>query len=82
MRDGGGHEQAHFSLQVRPVQSAYMRAAGSVLARKPTRTGGLSNCWSPSAISASRLFATVPASTTLQDAGASVWIAMEVAIRV
>ncbi len=53
-----------------------MRAAGSIFARKPTRSGGLSSCCSPSAISASRFFATVAASTTLQDAGASAWVAM------
>ena len=59
----------HFSLQVRSVQSAYIRAAGSEFARKPTSNGAFESFERPSATSVRRFFATIPAKTTLQEAG-------------
>ena len=65
------HEQAHFSLQVLAVQSAYIRAAGSEFARNPTRKGGLASFERVSWTSLRIVLAIVPARTTLQDAGVS-----------
>ena len=47
-----------------------MRAAGSVLARKPYRRGGWPNERTPLATSSIRLFATALASTTLHELAA------------
>ena len=69
--DKAGYRQAHFSRQVRSVQFAYMRAAGSALARKATSNGGASSLASPSNTSAKRLLAIDPASTVWHDAGGS-----------
>jgi hypothetical protein len=62
---------AHFSLQVFCVHSAYMRAAGSAFARKPTRWGGVGSFWRPPLTSRRRFLAILFARITLQDAGAS-----------
>ena len=65
-------------MQVREVQSAYLRAAGSEFARKPTRWGG---CWSlerPKATSDRRDLATVPARTTLHEARLASVLAIKV----
>lgn len=59
----------YFSLHVFSVQFAYIRAAGSVFARNPTRWGGLSSAFRPSVTSASSPRATEAARTTLHDAG-------------
>jgi hypothetical protein len=55
------------------VQSAYIRAAGSVLDRYPTSKGDLPRAPRPSDTSESRLLATDDASTTLQDDGPSIF---------
>lgn len=60
---------SYFSLHVFSVQSAYNRAAGSALARTPSKWGGRSSLFKPSETSASNPLAMLPASTTLQDAG-------------
>lgn len=62
---------SHFSLHVLAVQSAYIRAPGSVLARKPTSDGGFSSFDRPSFTSDWRLFAIVLARITLHDADIS-----------
>lgn len=61
---------AYLSRHVLPVQSAYMRAAGSWFARNPTRCGGRLSFCRPSATSVCNRFAIVAARTTLQDGGA------------
>lgn len=66
----------HFSLQVLLVQSAYIRAAGSEFARKPTSKGARGSLESPSDTSERRNFATVPARTTLQEAGSDSLLAI------
>lgn len=66
----------HFSLHVLLVQSAYIRAAGSEFARNPTSKGARGSLESPSDTSERRNFATVPARTTLQEAGAVSILAM------
>jgi hypothetical protein len=68
---------SHFSLHVFAVHSAYKRAAGSALARIPKRCGGWSSLFNPAEISASRLWAMVPARTTLQEGGGSGVVAMD-----
>ena len=62
-------EEAHLSIHVLPVQSAYMRAAGSLFARKPTRCGLRSSFDRPSATSAWSFFAMFAARTTLHEVG-------------
>ena len=69
-------QNAHFSLQVLEVQSAYMRAAGSEFARKPTSEGIRWSLERPSETSDRRDFATVPARTTLHEAGSASKVAM------
>lgn len=67
------HACTHFSLHVFAVHSAYMRAAGSVFAKKPYSRGGWSRALIPAVTSASRLFAIACAKTTLHElAGAAV----------
>lgn len=63
------NRDTYFSLHVFSVQFAYIRAAGSVFARNPTRWGGLSSAFRPSVTSASSPRATEAARTTLHDAG-------------
>lgn len=67
LNTGGTDMYSHFSPQVRSVHSAYLRAAGSVFARKPTSNGILPSLESPSDTSINKSFATVPANTTFQD---------------
>lgn len=69
---------AHFSLHVREVQSAYIRAAGSEFARKPMRRGVRWRVERLVVTSDSRDLATVEARITLHEAG----VVSEVAIMV
>lgn len=73
-------QNAHFSLQVLDVQSAYMRAAESEFARKPTSEGIRWSLDRPSETSDRRNLATVPAKTTLHEAGSASEVAMSWAI--
>lgn len=63
-------KDTHFSSQVFCVHCAYISAAGSSLARKPTRCGGLSRVLMPSCTSPSRPLATFLDSMTLHEEGA------------
>ena len=69
---GGTNLYSHFSRQVRSVHSAYLRAAGSVFARKPTSNGLFPSFDSASDTSVNKSLATVLASITLQDVGSAV----------
>ena len=70
---------SHFSLQVLDVQSAYKRAAGSSLARKPTKWGVDPSCEIPADTSERRDFAILAARTTLHDGGG--WLDVAMVIR-
>lgn len=69
---GGTNLYSHFSRQVRSVHSAYLRAAGSVFARKPTSNGLFPNFDKASDTSVNKSLATVLASITLQDVESAV----------
>lgn len=73
-----GAREPHFSVQVREVQSAYLRAAGSVFARKPTRCGERWSLERPEDTSDRRDLATVPARMTLHEARLTSVLAMVV----
>lgn len=70
--------KTHFCLHVFCVQFAYIRAAGSPFAKKPTSSGGLSIFAKLALTSFSRPSATVAAETTLQVAGGGSSLPMEV----
>lgn len=59
--------ETHFSRHVFADQSAYMRAAGSLLARKPWSRGGRSNALMSTCTSSSSCFAMELANTTLHE---------------
>lgn len=60
-------KSTYFSLHVLAVQSAYMRAAGSLFARNPWSRGVRANVLISAVTCSSRLLAMELASTTLQD---------------
>lgn len=60
-------KSTYFSLHVLAVQSAYMRAAGSLFAKKPWSRGVRANVLMSAVTCSSRLLAMELASTTLQD---------------
>lgn len=70
--------RTHFCLHVFCVQFAYIRAAGSPFAKKPTSSGGRSIFAKLALTSFSRPSATVAAETTLQVAGGGSSLAMDV----
>ena len=55
-------------MHVLPVQSAYLRAAGSALARNPTSSGAFLIADKPAETSSSMLCAMGPARITLHEA--------------
>lgn len=66
--------RTHFCLHVFWVQFAYIRAAGSLFAKKPTSSGALSIFSKLALTSFNRPSATVAAETTLQVAGGGSWL--------
>lgn len=80
LRDQVFGGRRYFCLHVFCVQFAYIRAAGSPFAKKPTSSGGLSIFSRLALTSFSRPSATVAAETTLQVAGGGSWRSLAVAV--